>query len=96
MSNQQIESNKMLFTVNWWRKLLKMVTQQGQEYASIDADNDYASNVMKDMIDKVSRAVDEGTGMDEVTLYFKHADGRAIEIKMSVALCAPDDTFSDD
>jgi len=96
MSNQQIESNKMLFTVNWWRKLLKMVTRQGQEYASIDADNDYASNVMKDMIDEVTRAVDKGTGMDEVTLYFEHADGRAIEIKMSVALCATDDTLSDD
>lgn len=93
MSNEQIESNNMLFTVNWWRKLLGMVAKQGQEYASLDGNNDYASKVMKRMIDIVESAVEEGSDTFSTTLYFEHADGRAITFKLEAKLCEPDGTF---
>lgn len=93
MSEQQAESNNMLFTVNWWRKLLGMIAKQGQEYAALEGDNDYASDVMKRMIDTIESAIEQGSDTFSTTLYFEHADGRAVEFDLKVKLCEPDGTF---
>lgn len=94
MTDEQTQANSMLGTVNWWRKLLLLIAQQGTEYAAIDGDLDHASVVMRRMIDTIEAAA-EPDGTFNTTLRFKHADGRAVQFEFKAALIEPDGTFSD-
>jgi len=79
----QSESTQIIKKIDHWVEFLSLMRQLAQEEASAECDDEFESDTILELINKVAAAVDEDDTIQQTTFRFEYRDGREVNFGLT-------------
>ena len=88
---RQAESTQIIKKIDHWIEFLSLMRQLAQEEASAECDDEFESDTIRELINKVAAAVDEDDTIQQTTFRFEYRDGSEVNFGLTCDLAGGED-----